>query len=94
MYVLAGMCLHLSLSIRSRFSWIISETEMVSHIFYFQSLCAGELRHLSIDEVKSEPIACGWHTFYTLSQALINVIDIMEQSILLRTAAQVQLDEL
>lgn len=77
------ICLHLSLSIRSRFSWIISETEMVSHVFYFQSLCALEPRHLSIDEEESEPIACGWHKFYTLCQALISVIDITEQSILL-----------
>lgn len=77
------ICLHLSPYIRSRFSWIISETEMVSRIFYFKSLCALKLRHLSIDEEKSEPIACGWQTFYTFSQALINVIDILEQSMLL-----------
>lgn len=72
------ICLHLSFSIKSWFSWIISETEKVSHIFYFQSLCALELRHLSIDKEKSEPIACGWHTLYTFCQALITVIDIME----------------
>lgn len=72
------ICLHLSFSIKSRFSWIISETEKVSHIFYFQSLFALELRHLSIDKEKSEPIACGWHMFHTFCQALITVIDVME----------------
>lgn len=77
------MCLHLSLSISSWFSWIISETVAVSHVFYFQSLRALELRHLSIDEEESEPIACGWHKFYPLCQALVSVTDIMEQSILL-----------
>lgn len=77
------ICLHLSLSIRSRFSWIISETEKVSHIFYFQSPCDTELRHLSIDKEKSEPIAYGWHTFQTFCQALINVTDVMVGNLLL-----------
>lgn len=77
------MCLHLSFSISSWFSWIISETVVVSHVFYFQSVRAFELRHLSIDEEESEPIVCGWHKFYLLCQLLLSVTDIMEQSILL-----------
>lgn len=62
LYVCWRICLHLSFSISSWFSWIISETEAVSHVFYFQS--ALELRHLSIDEEKSEPIACGFSTSF------------------------------
>lgn len=75
--------LHLSLSISAWFSWIISETETVSHVFYFQSLCAFELRHLSIDEEESEPIACGWQNFSTLCQAPVSVPDIMGENILI-----------
>lgn len=75
--------LHLSLSISAWFSWIISETETVSHVFYFQSLCAFELRHLSIDEEESEPIACGWQKFSTLCQAPVSVPDIMGENILI-----------
>lgn len=83
LYVCWRMCLHLSSSISSWFSWIISETVVVSHVFYFQSLRAFELKHLSIDEEESEPIACGWHKFYLLCQGLQSVTDIMEQNILL-----------
>lgn len=64
------------------------------HVFYFQSLCAFELRHLSIDEEESEPLACGWQKFYTLCEALVGVPDIMEPSIMIKVAAQLRQDEL
>lgn len=52
-----------------------------SHVFYFQSLCAFELRHLSIDAEESEPIARGWQKFYAACQMLVSGPDTVEQNI-------------
>lgn len=86
------ICLHLSLSISSGISWIISETETVSHVFYFQSLRAFESRHLSIDEEEGEPLACGWQKMYILCQ--VSAPDIMEPSVMIKVATQLRQDEL
>lgn len=77
------ICLHLSLSISSWFSRIIREAGTVLRAFYFQSLCAFEPRHLSIDGWGwwwwwggvCELMACAWQKFSTLHQAFATVAD-------------------